>query len=67
MNSKVLQQDCVGEWCPIFPNLRQSSDVVGITVPLKCIALSPDAFSRFSLVGKQARVDANATLSLLVA
>ncbi len=50
------KQECVGEWCPTFLNLRRPSrECIGRHNGIKVIPLNPESFSRLSEIGQTAR------------
>jgi hypothetical protein len=47
------EQECVGEWCPVFLNLwRPSRECIGRYDNIKVISLNPELFSRLSEIGR---------------
>lgn len=52
------KQECVGEWCPVFLNLRRpSNECVGRFKPIRVTPLSPEVFPHLIRVGKTADKD----------
>ena len=52
---KLPEQECVGEWCPVFPNLRrQSRECVGRFEPVKTVPVSPEVFPHLMRISKEA-------------